>query len=83
MLRHPFDGQDEMFAHPKVGEFISNTCKRCNRIVRSHLELRAVRLARTRLVVRDVPVDVCPECGHMISIAPQGVEQLREAGWSK
>ncbi|HEX7937477.1 MAG TPA: hypothetical protein VF483_00720 [Gemmatimonadaceae bacterium] len=56
---------------------------RCNRIVRSQLTLRAVRLARTRLVVRDVPVDVCPECGHMISIAPAGVEQLREAGWSK
>lgn len=72
-----------MFATPKVGEFITNTCQRCNRIVRSQLALRSVRLARTRLVVRDVPVDVCPECGHMISIAPHAVEQLREAGWSK
>ena len=72
-----------MFATPKVGEFITNTCQRCNRIVRARLTLRSVRLARTRLVVRDVMVDVCPECDHMISIAPHGVEQLREAGWSK
>ncbi len=72
-----------MFASPKVGEFITNTCQRCNRIVRSKLALRSVRLTRTRLVVRDVPVDVCPDCGHMISIAPHAVEQLREAGWAK
>jgi hypothetical protein len=72
-----------MFATPKVGEFITNTCQRCNRIVRSQLALRSVRLARTRLIVRDVPVDVCPMCGHMINVAPAGVEQLREAGWSK
>jgi hypothetical protein len=25
-------------------------------------------------------VDVCPDCGHMISISPESVEQLREAG---
>ena len=72
-----------MIAYPKVGEFITNTCRRCNRIVRSRLTLRSVKLARTRLVVRDVMVDVCPDCGHMISIAPQAVEQLREAGWPK
>ena len=72
-----------MFATPKVGEFITNTCQRCNQIVRSQLKLRSVRLARTRLIVRDVPVDVRPMCGHMISVAPAGVEQMREAGWSK
>jgi len=72
-----------MIAYPKVGEFITNTCQRCNRIVRSRMALRSVKLTRTRLVVRDVLVDVCPECNHMISIAPQSVEQLREAGWSK
>jgi hypothetical protein len=72
-----------MIANPKVGEVITNTCQRCNRIVRSRMELRSVKLTRTRLVVRDVPVDVCPECGHMISFAPHAVEQLREAGWSK
>lgn len=72
-----------MIAYPKVGEFITNTCRRCNRVVRSRVEVRSVKLARTRLIVRDVAVDVCPECGHMISIAPHAVEQLREAGWSK
>jgi len=72
-----------MIAYQKVGELITNTCQRCNRIVRSRMALRSVRLTRTRLVVRDVLVDVCPECNHMISIAPQSVEQLREAGWAK
>jgi hypothetical protein len=72
-----------MIAYPKVGEFITNSCQRCNRIVRSRMALRSVKLTRTRLVVRDVLVDVCPECNHMISIAPQAVEQLREAAWSK
>lgn len=72
-----------MIAFPKAGEFITNTCLRCNRVVRSRLEVRSVNLARTRLIVRDVAVDVCPDCGHMISIAPHAVEQLREAGWSK
>jgi hypothetical protein len=69
-----------MLAHPKAGDLMTNTCRRCNRIVRSRLTRRSVELARTRLVVRDVLVDVCPECGHMISIAPESVEQLREAG---
>lgn len=72
-----------MFANPRVGDLVTNTCRRCNRVVRSRMTLRSVQLARTRLVVRDVPVDVCPMCGHMISIAPHAVEQLREAGWPK
>lgn len=72
-----------MVANPKVGEHVSNVCPRCDRLVRSKIALRSVNLTRTRLVVRDVPVDVCPECGHMISFAPHAVEQLREAGWSK
>ena len=72
-----------MQTSPKVGDFMANTCRRCNRIVRSRLALRNVALARTRLVVSDVLVDVCPDCGHMISIAPGSVEQLREAGCSK
>ena len=57
---------------------MSNTCRRCNRIVRSTLRRRSVQLARTRLVVKDVLVDVCPECNHMISIHPESMEQLRE-----
>jgi hypothetical protein len=72
-----------MFTHPKVGDFMVNTCRRCNKIVRSRLTLRNVELARTRLVVPDVLVDVCPECDHMISIAPEAVAQLREAGCQK
>jgi hypothetical protein len=72
-----------MIAHPKIGDHISNTCPRCRKIVRSHLELRSVELARTRLVIPDVLVDVCPGCGHMISIAPDGLAQLREAGCPK
>ena len=72
-----------MITHPTVGDFVTNMCRRCNRIVRSRLTVRDVELARTRLVVRDVLVDVCPECGHMISIAPESVAQLREAGCAK
>jgi hypothetical protein len=69
-----------MIATPKIGDLMTNTCTRCNRVVRSRLTLRNVALARTRLVVPDVLVDVCPVCDHMISIAPASVEQLREAG---
>lgn len=72
-----------MISNPKVGEYMTNTCLRCNRIVRSRLARRSVKLARTRLVVPEVLVDVCPDCGHMISISPESVEQLREAGGSK
>jgi DNA-directed RNA polymerase subunit RPC12/RpoP len=72
-----------MITHPTVGDYISNTCQRCKRPVRSRLELRSVKMARTRLVVRDVMVDVCPECGHMISFAPESIQQLREAGCPK
>lgn len=69
-----------MMATSKAGDFVTNTCLRCKRIVRAKLTRRAVQLARTRLVVKDVLVDVCPDCGHMISISPESVEQLREAG---
>ena len=72
-----------MIAEPRIGAFVTNLCQRCNQIVRSRIETRSVNLARTRLVVRDVAVDVCPVCGHMISVAPHAVEQLREAGWTK
>jgi len=72
-----------MITHPRVGDYISNTCPRCRKLVRSHIELRSVGLTRTRLVVPDVPVDVCPSCGHMISVAPDGIAQLREAGCPK
>ena len=63
-----------------AGEFATNTCPRCRKIVRSRFEYRTVQLFRTRLRVPNVLVDVCTECDHMISIPPQSVEQLREAG---
>jgi hypothetical protein len=69
-----------MIANANVGEFVTNICRRCNKIVRAQLTRRSVELARTRLVVPDVLVDVCPDCGHMISIQPESMDQLREAG---
>jgi hypothetical protein len=66
-----------------VGEFATNTCPRCRKIVRSRFEYRTVQLFRTRLRVANVLVDVCTECDHMISVPPQSVEQLREAGRAK
>jgi endogenous inhibitor of DNA gyrase (YacG/DUF329 family) len=72
-----------MIAHPKVGDHITNTCPRCHKIVRSRLALRSVEMARTRLVVPDVLVDICPECGHMISVLPESISQLHEAGCPK
>jgi RNase P subunit RPR2 len=72
-----------MIASSTLEDHLSITCRRCQKIVRSRRELRSVELARTRLVVSDVMVDVCHECGHMIAIAPEGVAQLREAGVPK
>jgi hypothetical protein len=68
-----------MIATEKVGDLVTNTCQRCTRIVRSTLRRRSVQLARTRRVVKDVLVDVCNECNHMISIQPESMDQLREA----
>ena len=72
-----------MIASAKLEGYLSATCRRCKKIVRSHRELRSVELARTRLVVPDVLVHVCQECGHMIGIAPESMAQLREAGVPK
>ena len=66
-----------------AGEFATNNCPRCRKLVRSRFEYRTVQLSRSRLRVPDVLVDVCTECDHMISIPPQSVEQLREAGRAK
>jgi hypothetical protein len=66
-----------------AGDFATNTCPRCRKMVRSRFEYRTVQLFRSRLQVPDVLVDVCTECDHMISIPPQSVEQLREAGRAK
>ena len=72
-----------MYAHARVGDYVSNTCRRCKKLVRSRLQLRSVQMTGVRLVVPDVLVDVCPDCGHMISIARESVPQLREAGCPK
>jgi len=72
-----------MIASARIGDYAVNECPRCRKTVRSHFELRSVRLARTRLGVPDLMVDVCPHCDHMISIAPEALAQLREAGVSK
>jgi RNase P subunit RPR2 len=66
-----------------VGDYATNNCPRCRKIVRTRFELRTVQLWRTRLHVPDVLVDVCTECGHMVSFPQQSVEQLREAGRAK
>ena len=67
----------------QAGDFATNNCPRCKKIVQSRFEYRTVQLWRSRLQVADVLVDVCTECDHMISIPPQSVEQLREAGRAK
>ena len=72
-----------MLAHAEVGDYVSNTCPRCRKLVRSRLALRSVQMTGVRLVVPDVLVDICPDCGHMISIAPQSIPQFREAGCPK
>ena len=72
-----------MLAHARVGEYVTNTCPRCRKLVRSRLELRSVQMVGVRLVVPDVLVDVCPDCDHMISIARESLPQLREAGCPK
>jgi hypothetical protein len=72
-----------VIATSALKDHVSATCPRCRKLVRSHRELRSVELARTRLVVPDILVDVCRECGHMIAIAPESVAQLREAGVPK
>ena len=72
-----------MIASSVLENHLSITCRRCKKIVRAHRELRSVEMARTRLVVPDVLVHVCHECGHMISVAPESMAQLREAGVPK
>ena len=64
----------------KEGDVTADTCPRCQKVVQARFEIRSVQLARTRLRVRDVLVDVCPDCDHMIGVAPGSVAQLREAG---
>jgi hypothetical protein len=65
------------------GDFATNECPSCNKLVRTQLTYRTVTLARTRLRVPKVLVDVCSECGRTISVARQALAQFREAGVAK
>jgi hypothetical protein len=67
----------------KAGDYAANTCHNCKKLVRTRFEYRTVQLARSRLRVPNVLVDICTECDHMVSIPPQSVPQLREAGLAK
>ena len=64
----------------REGDVTADDCPRCRKTVQARFERRSVQLARTRLRVRDVLVDVCPDCDHMIAVAPASLAQLREAG---
>jgi uncharacterized protein YlaI len=67
----------------KRGDVSFADCPRCNKRVVTRFEHRTVQLTRSRLRVRDVLVDVCSECDHMVSIPAQSVAQLREIGTGK
>jgi hypothetical protein len=67
----------------KAGDAGAAECRRCRKIVRTRYEHRTVRMARTRLHVPEVLVDVCTECDHTISIPRQSLAQLREIGSGK
>ncbi len=67
----------------RAGDFATSRCPRCRKLVRARFEFRTVQLHNSQLAVRDVLVDVCPECDHMISSPPQAIPQLREAGVPK
>ena len=72
-----------MFAPIRPGDASAALCPRCRKPVKTRYEYRTVQLCRTRLSVRDVLVDVCSECDHMLSIPRQSVAQLREVGVGK
>lgn len=64
----------------KEGDVAVDGCPRCRKMVSARFERRSVQLARTRLRVPHVLVNVCPECDHMIAVAPDSLAQLREVG---
>jgi hypothetical protein len=64
----------------KEGDVTAARCPRCCKTVEARFERRSVQLARTRLRVSNVLVDVCPDCDHMIAVAPDSYAQLRQSG---
>jgi YgiT-type zinc finger domain-containing protein len=61
----------------------SAVCPHCDSLVRTQSTKQTVTVNRTRLRVPNVTVDVCPECGGMISVARHSLAQFREAGVPK
>ncbi|HVD04782.1 MAG TPA: hypothetical protein VNB89_02140 [Gemmatimonadaceae bacterium] len=72
-----------MKARWNVGDIVANSCPTCRDIVQSRYELRTVQMARSRLRVPNVLVDVCQRCGGVLAIPAQSIPQLREAGMAK
>lgn len=72
-----------MKARWSIGDIAASSCPHCRKDVQSRFELRTVRMARSRLCVPSVLVDVCLLCSGVIGIPPQSIPQLREAGISK
>jgi uncharacterized protein YbbK (DUF523 family) len=66
-----------------LNDAVNAVCPGCDKLVTSRFEYRTVTLSRTRLRVRNVLVDVCPECDTTIHIPRQSIAQLREAGVAK
>jgi YgiT-type zinc finger domain-containing protein len=61
----------------------SAVCPHCDSLVHTRSTQQTVTVNRTRLRVPNVTVDVCPECGGMISVARHSLAQFREAGVPK
>jgi YgiT-type zinc finger domain-containing protein len=61
----------------------SAVCPHCDSLVKTEAQQHTVTVNRTRLRVPNVSVDVCPNCGGMISVARHSLAQFREAGVPK
>lgn len=72
-----------MKARYHVGDVVASNCPHCRKAVQARFEYRTVQLARSRLSVPRVLVDVCSQCSGVIAIPPQSIPQLREAGLAK
>jgi YgiT-type zinc finger domain-containing protein len=61
----------------------SAVCPHCDNLVRTRSMKQTVTVNRTRLRVPNVSVEVCPDCGGMISVSRHSIAQFREAGVPK
>jgi len=67
----------------KAGDTASAHCPHCGDIVAARYALRALRMPRSRLRVRDVLVEVCNGCEAVLNLPRQSMAQLREIGVGK